>query len=68
MGRGDFLWIAAFEAYVFIDAPKRRASAIAKLRAHYGKQEDMSGWPYTWTCCPWCGGDLDMPDNGEGEE
>ena len=68
MRAGEFVWLASLRAYVFPDGPKRRASPIAIVRSHYGKGENMTGWPYTFDTCPFCGGDLDTTDHGEGDE
>lgn len=68
MRSGAFVWLAGLHAYVCVDAPKRRAAPSVVVRAHYGKAENMTGWPYTWDTCPYCGGDLDTTDHGEGAE
>lgn len=68
MQAGTFGHVAGV-GWVDYVAPKRRSAPVAIVRHALGKLPDLwSGWPYTWDCCPWCGGDCATPDQGEGPE
>lgn len=69
MARGEFCYHFALRGWVRIDVPERRPGTLVLMRYAFGKIDELPlRKPYTFETCIWCGGDLDAPDTGEGEE
>lgn len=46
-----YIWRDSGE-WIFVDTPLRQRSLSA------WRVKDHTGEPFTWSCCPYCGGDL----------
>jgi len=69
MRNGEFLWHHLLRGWIVTDIPERRPGVVALMRYAFGKSDTPPvRQPYTFDCCPWCGGDLAPLDDGEGPE
>lgn len=46
--------------WVLMSAPRRHTTGLAKWR-----ECGADGEPYVWADCPFCGGELPLPEEGE---
>lgn len=62
---GEFVFLAHYDGWCFVDGPRRRMTLSAKSNGIVRGVESHEGEPYVWQACPWCGDDLPKPDDGE---
>ena len=58
--QGEFVFLPHAKAWVFTgeDVPRRALTWRARYYLKDG-EPDHTGEPYHWTCCPFCGGELE---------
>lgn len=67
---GEFVFLASLGGWTFPAEPRRSPTASLMVRYAFGRVDHLPasrGVPYSWTCCPWCGGDL-VPPSVEDED
>jgi hypothetical protein len=64
MARGQFILSRTHEGWVFTEGPMRRMSPMAAYYANERGVMNHTGEPFVWVTCPFCGGDLPIPDGG----
>lgn len=63
---GAFAYIATYDAWCFVDGPRRTMTFKASWLLTERGGESHDGEPFRWHSCPWCGADLPTPDDETG--
>ncbi len=62
---GEFLYIRDYDAWCFVEGPRRSMTFRAMYMLGEGGGDSHVGEWYSWLDCPWCGAELPRPDDKE---
>ncbi len=62
---GEFLYIRDYDAWCFVEGPRRRMTLKAAYLLSERGGDNHDGEFYGYESCPWCGADLPKPVDRE---